>query len=238
MEFRFKNQRYQEDAAAAVVSVFQGQPKQDAFTYLRDKGKGVTRKGMVDMFYDLMLSDEGYANAPVQLSATQLLDNIRKIQRANNISESDKLFDDLGACQLDIEMETGTGKTYVYTKTMLELNKAFGWTKFIIVVPGVAIREGVFKSLQNTEQHFFEQYGRKINFFIYDSDNLTELDRYSESSSTSATSSAAAGPLTSSPPTGPSSSRTSPRRWVARPPRPASSDSTRCSASTTRPRTA
>ena len=182
MEFRFKNQRYQEDAAAAVVSVFQGQPKQDAFTYLRDKGKGVTRKGMVDMFYDLMLSDEGYANAPVQLSATQLLDNIRKIQRANNIAESDELFDDLGACQLDIEMETGTGKTYVYTKTMLELNRAFGWTKFIIVVPGIAIREGVFKSLQNTEQHFFEQYGRKINFFIYDSDNLTELDRYSESS--------------------------------------------------------
>ena len=182
MEFRFKNQRYQEDAAAAVVSVFQGQPKQDAFTYLRDKGKGVTRKGMVDMFYDLMLSDEGYANAPVQLSATQLLDNIRKIQRANNIAESDELFDDLGACQLDIEMETGTGKTYVYTKTMLELNEAFGWTKFIIVVPGIAIREGVFKSLQNTEQHFFEQYGRKINFFIYDSDNLTELDRYSESS--------------------------------------------------------
>ena len=185
MEFRFKNQRYQEDAAAAVVSVFQGQPKQDAFTYLRDKGKGVTRKGMVDMFYDLMLSDEGYANAPVQLSTAQLLDNIRKIQRANNIAESDDLFDDLGACQLDIEMETGTGKTYVYTKTMLELNKAFGWTKFIIVVPGIAIREGVFKSLQNTEQHFFEQYGKRINAFVYDSDRLNELDSFAQSSDVS-----------------------------------------------------
>lgn len=181
MEFRFKNQRYQEDAALAVVSVFQGQPKQEGFTYLRDKGRAAIHKGMRGLFDDLALTDEGYANAPIQISPAQLLDNIRKIQRANNIGESSELFDDLGACQLDIEMETGTGKTYVYTKTMFELNKAFGWTKFIIVVPSVAIREGVFKSLQTTEQHFFEQYGRKINFFIYDSDNLTELDRYSES---------------------------------------------------------
>ncbi|RDB69445.1 DEAD/DEAH box helicase family protein [Eggerthella sinensis] len=181
MEFKFKKQRYQEDAALAVVSVFQGQPKQDAFTYLRDKGKAVIRKGMEDMLYQAMLSDEGYTNAPVQLSATQLLDNIHRVQRANGISESSELSASQGACQLDIEMETGTGKTYVYTKTMYELNRTYGWTKFIIVVPGIAIREGVNKSLQNTEQHFFEQYGKKIESFIYDSDNLTELDRYSES---------------------------------------------------------
>ena len=88
----------------------------------------------------------------------------------------------MGACQLDVEMETGTGKTYVYTKTMFELNRRFGWCKFIVVVPSVDIREGVFKSFQNTEQHFFEQYGKKINYFIYNSDRLNELDAYSQSS--------------------------------------------------------
>lgn len=182
MELKFKNQRYQEDAALSVVSVFQGQPKNDVYTYLRDKGQKVLRRGMESLFEDQGAIDEGYANAPIRLSTDQLLDNIHRIQRANNIAEDDKLAAEIGAVELDIEMETGTGKTYVYTKTMFELNRAYGWTKFIIVVPGIAIREGVNKSLQSTEQHFFEQYGKRINFFIYDSDNLTELDRYSESS--------------------------------------------------------
>ena len=79
-------------------------------------------------------------------------------------------------------METGTGKTYVYTKTMFELNRRYGWCKFIVVVPSVAIREGVAKSLQSTQEHFFAQYKKQIRFFIYDSDNLTELDAYSQSS--------------------------------------------------------
>ena len=84
--------------------------------------------------------------------------------------------------QLDVEMETGTGKTYVYTKTMFELNRLYGWTKFIVVVPSIAIREGVHKSLQTTEQHFFEQYGKTIRYFVYNSDRLNELDAYSQSS--------------------------------------------------------
>ncbi len=88
----------------------------------------------------------------------------------------------MGACQLDVEMETGTGKTYVYTKTMFELNRRYGWCKFIVVVPSVAIREGVDKSLEITDEHFFAQYHKSIRFFIYDSDNLTELDAYSQSS--------------------------------------------------------
>ena len=83
---------------------------------------------------------------------------------------------------LDVEMETGTGKTYVYTKTILELNRLYGWTKFIVVVPSIAIREGVYKSLKNTEQHFFEQYGKAIRYFIYDSSRLGEIDRFSASS--------------------------------------------------------
>ena len=110
-----------------------------------------------------------------------LLRNINRIQSRGQLEESDKLSNDIGACQLDVEMETGTGKTYVYTKTMFELNRLYGWSKFIIVVPSVAIREGVFKSLQNTEQHFFEQYGKSIRYFIYDSDRLNELDSYSQS---------------------------------------------------------
>ena len=181
MKFKFKKQRYQEDAALSVVSVFQGQPKQGALTYLRDKGRKALKQGMESLFEDQGAIDEGYANPPVRLSTTQLLDNVHRVQRANDIEESGELSGGLGACQLDIEMETGTGKTYVYTKTMFELNRAYGWTKFIVVVPGVAIREGVYKSFQNTEQHFFETYGKKIDFFVYDSDNLTELDHYSES---------------------------------------------------------
>src|SRR5690606_7306503 len=106
------------------------------------------------------------------LSPTQLLDNIRKVQRQNQIAESGELSHDIGAVQLDVEMETGTGKTYVYTKTIYELNRLYGWTKFIVVVPSIAIREGVYKSLQNTEQHFFEQYGKGIKYFIYDSHRL------------------------------------------------------------------
>ena len=90
------------------------------------------------------------------------------MQRRNQIPESEELFCGMGACQLDVEMETGTGKTYVYTKTMLELNRLYGWCKFIVVVPSVAIREGVAKSLENTQEHFFSQYHRKIRFFIYD----------------------------------------------------------------------
>lgn len=125
-------------------------------------------------------AQEGYANAPLVLSSHDILRNINRVQSRNQLAESGALSDDIGACQLDVEMETGTGKTYVYTKTMFELNRLYGWTKFIIVVPSVAIREGVYKSLQNTEQHFFEQYGKAIRYFIYDSDRLNDLDSYSQ----------------------------------------------------------
>jgi type III restriction enzyme len=181
MKLKFKKQRYQEDAALSVVNVFKSQPKQDSLAYLLDKGCKAMRWGMEQLPEDQGALDEGYANALVKLSSVELLDNIHEVQRSNNIQESEKLSKGIGACQLDIEMETGTGKTYVYTKTMFELNIAYGWTKFIIVVPGIAIREGVYKSLQSTEQHFFEEYGKKIDYFVYDSSNLTELDRFSES---------------------------------------------------------
>lgn len=116
------------------------------------------------------------------LSRQDLLNNIHQIQAENNIRMSSDLVDKLGCCQLDIEMETGTGKTYVYIKTMFELNKLYGWTKFIVVVPSVAIREGVKKSFDITGEHFMELYGKKARYFIYNSDNLNQIDTFAQSS--------------------------------------------------------
>lgn len=187
MHFKYKIQPYQTAAADAVSSVFEGQPKNAAFTFLRDIGEVNLKQshrhratGQMSAGKEL---DEslGYGNAPLALDAHELLQNINRAQSKNQLEESPSLSDDIGACQLDIEMETGTGKTYVYTKTMFELNRLYGWSKFIIVVPSIAIREGVNKSLENTEQHFFEQYGKAVRYFVYNSDRLNELDTYSQS---------------------------------------------------------
>ena len=184
MKFKFKVQQYQTDAADAVCDVFEGQPNQGVAAYLRDLGS-VPEGGQ----YALGLAGDddaqGYANAPVALAPADLLANVRAVQRRNHIPQSEALFAGMGACQLDVEMETGTGKTYVYTKTMLELHRRFGWCKFIVVVPSVAIREGVAKSLSNTAEHFFEQYHTSVRFFIYDSDRLSELDAYAQSADVS-----------------------------------------------------
>lgn len=189
MEFKFKIQQYQTAAAAAVTDVFEGQPRSDSFMYRHDLGRAkatIGGRNVIDTetmsMLDLDVMSMGYGNAPIALDAQQLIGNIRKIQSRNQIVSSPSLCHDMGAVQLDVEMETGTGKTYVYTKTMFELNRLYGWTKFIVVVPSIAIREGVHKSLQTTEQHFFEQYGKKIRYFIYDSHRLNELDAYSQSS--------------------------------------------------------
>ena len=143
-----------------------------------NEGKQMTLVPMDDQLSlgDIELeSDTGYKNKAIELTGAQLLDNIRAIQSENNIKVSDKLIADVGRCSLDIEMETGTGKTYVYIKTMFELNKRYGWSKFIVVVPSIAIREGVNKTFQITADHFMEQYGKKARFFIYNSSTLTSL---------------------------------------------------------------
>lgn len=175
MKFKFKVQPYQTDAVNAVIEVFNGQPKYEPLSYIRDLGKNYQQS--IDENGDI-----GYKNAVIQLSENQLLDNIRKLQSQSNIKMSDKLIKDLGACSLDIEMETGTGKTYVYIKTMFELNKRYGWSKFIVVVPSIAIREGVKKSFEVTADHFMEHYNKKARFFIYNSANLNELDKFSSNS--------------------------------------------------------
>ena len=196
MKFSFKIQQYQTDAVNAVVDVFKGQvrPAQDN-SYFFDPGRLVpvkTKKAKNTNGYNLFQQelDEqeakqdiilGYANAPIKLDKVQLLENIKLIQGNNNITPSKELIEGQGKCSLDIEMETGTGKTYVYIKTMFELNKQYGWNKFIIIVPSVAIREGVKKSLETMEEHFMSQYGKKARYFIYDSKNLTKIDDFAKS---------------------------------------------------------
>src|SRR5690554_4275628 len=127
-------------------------------------------------------SDSGLRNAEIALTPVQLLGSIQSVQRGRNLPLSPKLVDSKaapGAPNLDVEMETGTGKTYVYIKTMMELNKRYGWSKFIVVVPSVAIREGVKKSIDITAEHFQQTYGTKPRAFIYNSSSLEDLESFS-----------------------------------------------------------
>lgn len=184
MKLQFKKQQYQTDAVESTVDIFNGQPNQGLLeykmdqgkVYVIDNGKRIEQKGMGFSEFDT-----GYKNGEIVLSEDELLKNIHQIQTQNNIHLSSEVIKRLGACQLDIEMETGTGKTYVYIKTMFELNKRYGWTKFIVVVPSIAIREGVKKSFDITQDHFMEQYGKKARYFVYNSDNLNQIDTYSQS---------------------------------------------------------
>lgn len=176
MRLRFKHQKFQADAAKAVVDVFAGQPYLTP-SYMMDRGNG---------YYQQTLTDDedftGWSNHKIvpELSDRIILENLQKVQRTNQLKPSEKLE---GHFNLTIEMETGVGKTYTYIKTMYELNKHYGWTKFIVVVPSIAIREGVYKSFQVTQEHFAEEYGKKVRFFIYNSAQLTEIDRFASDNS-------------------------------------------------------
>ena len=127
----------------------------------------------------------GWSNHRIipELNDQLILEHLQKIQRANQIAPSSKLEGRADGYNLTVEMETGVGKTYTYIKTMYELNRAYGWSKFIIVVPSIAIREGVYKSFEMTQEHFAEEYGKKIRYFIYNSSQLTEIDRFASDSS-------------------------------------------------------
>lgn len=191
MKLRFKIQPYQTNAVNDVVGCFAGQPMTSGLTYRIDPG----------IRAQTSVLDEGFRNADVSLTETQILTNIQKTQRRQNLPISHALTefttfnskgypvpakasyknDSLAATRIhiDVEMETGTGKTYCYTKTIFEMNKRYGWSKFIIIVPSIAIREGVYKSLQITADHFAESYGKKARFFIYNSRRLHELESFS-----------------------------------------------------------
>lgn len=186
MKFNFKIQQYQTDAVEAVVSVFNGQQFHKNTGYIRDLGS-IERPQTEQITFshedELDVYDEtGFKNNDIDLSDLQLLSNIQRLQKANNIKVSPSLVKDLGRCSLDIEMETGTGKTYVYIKTMFELNKRYGWNKFVVVVPSIAIREGVKKTFEITSDHFMEHYGKRARFFVYSSSSLTQLDNFSSDS--------------------------------------------------------
>lgn len=184
MKFKFKVQDYQTEAVESTVRIFEGQPKVEPLSYIRDLGRlkdsniqmKLTEEGKFES-----LDNQGFKNQELMIDDGTILDNVRKIQKENNIKQSSTLVRSQGRPAFDIEMETGTGKTYVFIKTMFELNKRYGWTKFIIVVPSIAIREGIKKSFDMTEDHFMEQYGKKIRNFIYDSSDLTAIDQFSSS---------------------------------------------------------
>ena len=176
MKLQFKHQKFQADAAKAVVDVFAGQPYLTP-SYMMDRGSGYIQQSLTD-------EDDftGWSNQKIvpELNDKLILEHIKKIQKANQIKPSEEIK---GKFNLTIEMETGVGKTYTYIKTMYELNKHYGWSKFIVVVPSIAIREGVYKTFQVTQEHFAEEYGKKIRFFIYDSKQLTEIDRFASDNS-------------------------------------------------------
>lgn len=176
MELKFKHQKFQADAAKAVVDVFAGQPYLTP-SYMMDRGSGTYQQSTTED-----LDYTGWSNHKIvpELNDRLILEHINTIQRANQIKPSEKLE---GRFNLTIEMETGVGKTYTYIKTMYELNKHYGWSKFIVVVPSIAIREGVYKSFQVTQEHFAEEYGKKVRFFIYNSSQLTEIDRFASDNS-------------------------------------------------------
>lgn len=177
MKLQFKHQPFQAEAAAAVCDVFNGQPYRTT-TYRLDLGNLDNVQQSLDM------SEIGFRNHPLvpELTHSRILENLFAVQRRNGLKPSESLAGP--GINLTIEMETGTGKTYTYVKTMYELNKRYGWSKFIIVVPSVAIREGVYKSLQTTQEHFANEYGKKIRFFIYDSSpgGLTNVDHFASDS--------------------------------------------------------
>ena len=193
MKFKFKTQQYQTDAVNAVCDVFKGQPYHEKSAYTLDKGVRPIGNQQLSLFnikyddsvisYDEDDIDIGFANADIEISDKQILQNIKDIQQLSNIKESITLSNKLGKVELDVEMETGTGKTYVYIKSMFELNKRYGFSKFIVVVPSIAIREGVYKTFTMTEGHFMDIYGEKARYFIYNSKKLDKIEQFSSSNS-------------------------------------------------------
>ena len=196
MKLKFKVQSYQTDAVNDVIDCFVGQLMASALTYRIDPG--IVKKGQ-QIRHDAEY--EGFKNADLELTEVQIMRNIQKVQQRRNLPVSHSLTefttqnargergpvaatykrDALAATRvhLDVEMETGTGKTYCYIKTIFEMNKRYGWSKFIVMVPSIAIREGVYKSLQITADHFTESYGKKARVFIYNSKRLHELESFS-----------------------------------------------------------
>jgi len=174
VKLKFKKQQYQTNAVEAVTDCFISQPKSSGTKYRIDPGR------VEADLQQKMLDDSGFKNGDIAIPHSQVLENIQTVQRRQNLPISNVLVSNkVCPVNLDIEMETGTGKTYCYIKTMFELYQRYGWSKFIVVVPSIAIREGVYKALEITAEHFLEQYGKRTRFFIYNSKQLHNLESFS-----------------------------------------------------------
>ncbi|MBU1976751.1 MAG: DEAD/DEAH box helicase family protein [Nanoarchaeota archaeon] len=173
MKLKFDaNQQFQKDAIDSIVDIFDGQElRHSEFTAFRHN----------DTLFGAM-NELGYGNK-LDLTPEDLLKNVVAVQDRNKLPRSRNIIDpEYDVPNYAIEMETGTGKTYAYTRTAFELNKKYGFSKFIVVVPSVAIREGINKSLEVTEEHFSELYpGQPIHYFIYNSTKLNEVRSFARS---------------------------------------------------------
>jgi type III restriction enzyme len=187
MKIKFKTQAYQSAAVQAVVDCFAGQvTAHGGVRYRLDPGAGrptpSSPQGALAL-EDAPTADSqeaAFRNGEITLTTDELLANLQKVQRQQNLPVSPRLVSTkVCGVNLDIEMETGTGKTYCYIKTMFDLHEAYGWSKFIVVVPSIAIREGVTKSLQIMADHFLETYKKKARFFTYNSKQLSPLESFS-----------------------------------------------------------
>jgi len=179
MKLQFTHKAYQTIAVDAVADCFAGQPKADGISYRLDPGKQSDAQKQTKIDY----GTEAFRNVAIALSTEAILANVQRVQRQQNLPQSAKLVSTKSASlNLDVEMETGTGKTYCYIKTMFELHRRFGWSKFVIVVPSIAIREGVQKSLEITAEHFLQDYQKRPRFFTYDSKQLHNLESFSSDS--------------------------------------------------------
>src|SRR5690554_2788627 len=191
MKLQFKEQQFQLQAVKSVVDCFEGQPlKTNRFTL--EKSKDIIRQakqaalGVAELGLETSLEEAiGYRNSSLQITEEQVLKNIQSVQRSNDLIESKEIEKPKGlrlGYNLTIEMETGTGKTYTYIRTMYELHKHYGWSKFIVIVPSIAIREGVYKTFEVTQEHFQELYGHKINPFIYNSAKPQDIETFASDS--------------------------------------------------------
>lgn len=192
MKLQFKEQDFQVQAVKAVVDCFDGQPlKTNRFTLERStelirKARQAASADVITISFDTDVMEEiGYRNSPIQITDAQILKNIQQVQKNNDLHESQEIERPKAVklgYNLTIEMETGTGKTYTYIRTMYELHKQYGWSKFIVIVPSIAIREGVYKSFEVTQDHFQELYGHKINPFIYNSGRPQDIENFASDS--------------------------------------------------------
>lgn len=187
MKIKFKEQGFQLEAVRAVIDCFEGQKlRSNHFTLQRSadlvkRAKQEAQKAIQSSFSDKFFQDIGYRNSPLQITPDQILENIQRVQKQKDIIQNNTLDNVPGAnigVNLTIDMETGTGKTYTYIRTMYELYNNYRWTKYIIVVPSIAIREGIHKSFDMTEEHFQEIYGHKINRFIYNSARPQDIESF------------------------------------------------------------